>query len=113
MQRSGSSVGYPEYSGLPVTRNKFFKKMFFVYILMREVDESFYIGQTKDLMKRLEYHNLGRSKYTNRKKPWKVVYFEKYDTRKEAIARERFLKKQRNRDFYYSLIHNWSGSSVG
>ncbi len=87
--------------------------MFFVYILMSEVDSSFYIGQTNDLNKRIEYHNLGLSKYTSRKKPWKVVYFEKYSTRKEAIKRERFLKKQRNSDFYNSLIDNWSGSSVG
>ena len=87
--------------------------MFFVYILKSEVDESFYIGQTNDLKKRLKFHNLGFSKYTSRKKPWVVAYFEKYETRKDAIKRERFLKKQRNREFYNSLINNWSGSSVG
>jgi putative endonuclease len=78
--------------------------MFYVYILQSKVDASFYIGQTENLDKRLLYHNEGLSKYTNRKKPWEVVYFEEYTTRTEAIQRERFLKKQRNSTFYKSLI---------
>lgn len=87
--------------------------MFFVYILESKSDGSYYIGQTADLRKRLSYHNQGLSKYTSRKVPWKIVYFEEYDTRTSALKRERFLKKQRNREFYQSLIQNWSGSSVG
>ncbi len=87
--------------------------MFFVYILKSDVDGTYYIGQTNNLEKRLDYHNQGLSKYTSRKVPWKIVYFEEFETRKEAIVRERFLKKQRNRNFYQSLINNWSGSSVG
>jgi putative endonuclease len=31
--------------------------MFYVYILQSKVDNSFYIGQTKDLDKRLVLHN--------------------------------------------------------
>ena len=87
--------------------------MFFVYILKSKTDNSLYIGQTNDLHKRLEFHNQGLSKYTRRKKPWKIVYSEEYNTRTEAISRERFLKQQRNRHFYNSLIDNWFGSSAG
>ena len=86
---------------------------FFVYILESTRDKSFYIGQTKDLNRRLDYHNEGLSRFTSKLRPWKVVYFEEYQTRTEAIKRERFLKNQRNRNFYQSLINNWSGSSVG
>ena len=80
--------------------------MFYVYILESKYDNSFYIGQTEDLEKRLDFHNQGLSKYTSRKTPWHIVYFEEYKTRTEAIKRERFLKKQRNRDFYKRLINN-------
>ena len=80
--------------------------MFYVYILESIKDSSFYIGQTEDLEKRLNFHNQGLSKYTSRKIPWHIVYFEEYKTRTEALKRERFLKKQRNRDFYKSLINN-------
>ena len=87
--------------------------MLFVYILESEKDNSFYIGQTDDLQKRLNFHNQGLSKYTSRKTLWRIVYFEKYNTRTEAIQREQFLKKQRNRTFYLSLINKRSGSSAG
>ena len=87
--------------------------MFYVYILESEKDSSFYIGQTNDLQKRLAFHNQGLSKYTSRKIPWYIVYFEEYNTKTEAIQRERFLKKQRNRTFYISLINKRSGSSAG
>ncbi|WP_297703080.1 GIY-YIG nuclease family protein [uncultured Eudoraea sp.] len=89
------------------------RSMFFVYMIESAVDNSFYIGQTKDLIKRVQYHNEGLSKYTSKKIPWKLVYTEEFNTRTEAIKRERFLKNQKNRTFYKRLIQNWSGSSVG
>ena len=61
--------------------------MFYVYILKSRSDGSFYVGQTNDLQRRLENHNAGLSKYTSRKKPWCIVYFEEYESRKEAIVR--------------------------
>jgi len=48
-------------------------------------------------------HNEGRTRYTSCKRPWDLFYMEEYNTKGEAIRRERFLKRQRNRDFYYSL----------
>ena len=77
---------------------------FFTYILQSQLDQSFYIGQTKDLEQRLILHNEGNTKSTMAKRPWKIVYFEVFDTRSEAIQRERFLKKQRNKAFYQRLI---------
>ncbi|MEM9142246.1 MAG: GIY-YIG nuclease family protein [Bacteroidota bacterium] len=82
--------------------------MFIVYILQSNLDDSYYIGQTENLEQRLKYHNDGKSRYTKRKVPWKVVYFEEYKTRKKAISRERFLKKQKNRSFYEKLINTFN-----
>lgn len=81
---------------------------YYTYILQSDKDGSFYIGQTENLEERLEKHNLGLSKYTSKKIPWKIVFFEEFETRKEAISRERFLKKQRNRSFYKRLIADFS-----
>ncbi|HTO38600.1 MAG TPA: GIY-YIG nuclease family protein [Brumimicrobium sp.] len=78
--------------------------MYWVYILQSEKDNSFYIGQTSSIEGRLLEHNQGISRYTSRKIPWKIVYTEEYSSRKEAMQREQFLKKQRNRDFYNRLI---------
>ena len=77
---------------------------FFIYILQSEKDGSYYIGYSEDLEKRIKDHNCERARYTRHKIPWKLVYQEKFDTKTEAIKRERFLKKQQNRDFYQRLI---------
>jgi putative endonuclease len=77
---------------------------YIVYIIQSEVDASFYIGFTGDIGKRLEYHNSGKSRYTSRKIPWNLVYTEKFVLKKDAIKREKFLKAQRNNEFYHRLI---------
>lgn len=80
--------------------------MFYVYLLQSDVDSSFYVGYTENLEQRLKQHNSGESKYTSRKVPWKLVYFENFETKSEALKRECFLKKQRNKDFYQRLVKN-------
>jgi putative endonuclease len=65
----------------------------------------FYVGYTADIGKRLLYHNSGLSRYTRDKGPWKVRYQESYSSKKEALLREKFLKQQRNTQFYERLIH--------
>ena len=79
---------------------------FKVYILQSQLDGSYYIGYTTDLEKRLSNHNSGKSNYTSKKIPWKVVYSENFATKSEALRREKFLKKQKNSEFYLRLIRN-------
>ncbi len=76
---------------------------YFVYILESLVDGTYYIGYSENPIVRLQDHNGGRARYTSRKRPWKMVYTEQYSTKVEAIRRERFLKKQRNRGFLQLL----------
>ena len=71
-------------------------------------DFSFYIGQTDDLDKRMSKHFDGMSKYTASKRPWRLVYFELFNNRSEAITRERQLKSWKNTTRYRALIANWS-----
>ncbi len=80
--------------------------MFYVYLLQSDVDSTFYVGFTEKLEQRLKQHNNGESKYTSRKIPWKLVYFENFETKSEALKRELFLKKQRNKEFYQRLVKN-------
>ncbi|MBU1065833.1 GIY-YIG nuclease family protein [bacterium] len=49
---------------------------YFTYILQSGLDQSFYIGYTANIKKRLEEHNNGESRYTKRKIPWKLVHLE-------------------------------------
>ena len=68
---------------------------YFVYLL-RTSSNTLYIGQTNNLEKRLGEHRNKTSKsakYTRYYSSVKLVYSEKYSTRKEAMQREAQLKK--------------------
>ncbi|OGM08524.1 hypothetical protein A2Z67_02220 [Candidatus Woesebacteria bacterium RBG_13_36_22] len=69
--------------------------MYFIYIL-RTSSNTLYIGQTNNLEKRLEEHKsktAKSAKYIRYFPSFKLVYSEKYPTRKEAVQREIQLKK--------------------
>ena len=66
---------------------------FYVYILQSLKDKSYYKGFTENPTLRLQQHNAGESKYTATKIPWKLVYIEELSTKKEALIREKYLKK--------------------
>ncbi len=67
-------------------------KPFFVYVL-RCADDSYYVGHTDDLERRIALHNQGEIPgYTSTRKPVALVYSAEFATRVDAIARERQLK---------------------
>lgn len=66
---------------------------FYVYILQSEIDNSFYKGFTEKPLKRLQQHNTGEMNYTSRKLPWKLVFVELFENKRDALIRERNLKK--------------------
>ncbi len=78
--------------------------MYCMYILQREVDNSFYIGSTDNIDKRIDKHNKGYSRYTKSKRPWKLVYNEIYNTLSEARKREYYLKSLKSRTAIEKLI---------
>jgi putative endonuclease len=80
---------------------------FFVYILQSRKDFSFYIGQCADLDARMSKHFDGMSKYTAQKRPWRLVYFEVFKTRSEALKREKQIKAQKSRKYINMLIESW------
>jgi putative endonuclease len=49
--------------------------MFFVYIIQSKKDKELYIGYTNDLRKRFKEHNLGLSRSTKLRLPFKLVYY--------------------------------------
>jgi putative endonuclease len=77
---------------------------YFVYILESEIDGRLYKGQTSDIENRLTEHNSGKTKSTKGYKPWKLVYFERYETRDEALLREKYFKTGSGREFLKDLL---------
>jgi len=68
------------------------EKFYYVYILKNEKEKSLYIGFTNNLEERLDKHNQGLVKYTQRKVPWKLVCFEGFNNEEDARKREKNLK---------------------
>ncbi len=67
---------------------------YFVYIL-ECADDTFYIGWTNDLKRRVQAHNSLKSgaKYTRTRRPVILKYIEIYRTKHKAMSREYALKK--------------------
>jgi len=70
--------------------------MYYVYILKSQKTDRYYIGYCTDIQKRIQEHNIGKTKSTKYGRPWDLVYFEKYHTRTKAIQREREIKKRKS-----------------
>ena len=70
-------------------------KRYFVYILVCN-DNTLYTGICTDLEKRLKQHNgqvKGGAKYTEYRRPVKIVYFQILLGRSEALKREAEINK--------------------
>ena len=73
-------------------------------------DGSLFCGWTNDLDKRIKDHNAGKgAKYTKTRLPVKLVYFEEFDTKEEAMSREWHIKQLR-REKKMELIAKMSKS---
>ncbi len=65
-----------------------------VYILYSVKSSRYYVGQTTDIRKRLERHNLGNVPSTKSAIPWILVLQIEVETRSEAVILERKIKKR-------------------
>ena len=62
-------------------------------------DHTLYTGWTNDLEKRITAHNEGKgAKYTKTRRPVRLVYFETFPTKEEAMSREYRIKRLSRRE---------------
>ena len=78
--------------------------MFYTYVLYSDSKGKYYVGYTHDLNLRLERHNEGWSRSTKSGIPWKIVYYEEFGTKSEAMKRESEIKKKKSRKYIEKLI---------
>jgi putative endonuclease len=69
--------------------------MYYVYILISLKDNKRYFGFTKNLERRLFEHNAGLVKSTRNRRPLRIIHMEKFDSKEEALKREKELKKKK------------------
>ena len=86
--------------------------IFYVYMLKsKSIKPVTYIGYTSNLNKRIKLHNSGKGAKFTRGRHWVLIYKEKFKSKKEAISREYYIKKNRvlrnrlkNENFHSSSI---------
>ncbi|MBN2585382.1 GIY-YIG nuclease family protein [Patescibacteria group bacterium] len=79
--------------------------MYIVYVISNPQDK-IYVGQTDDFEQRLTNHNLGCFLgYTARMGgPWPVVYTEEYQSRSDALKREKYFKQGAGHRYLKEII---------
>ena len=79
---------------------------YWVYILRSLKNGRFYIGHTGNLEKRLARHNSGGNIYTRNIRPLELVHSEIYNSRGEAMEREKQIKSYKGGEEFRRLIKN-------
>ena len=78
--------------------------MFYTYIIFSEILNKYYIGSTTNIEERLVKHNHNHKGFTGNKSDWKIVYFEEYMIKTDALKRELQIKKWKSRIMIEKLI---------
>ena len=73
--------------------------MYIVYVICSKASNLKYVGQTNNLERRIVEHNMRSGRFTSGKGPWEIVYKESFETRAQAMKREKFLKSGKGREF--------------
>jgi putative endonuclease len=69
-------------------------KMYCAYILKNDKDKQHYYGAAANVQIRLKSHNFGKVRSTKHRPPLKLIYFETFPTKTEALKREKFFKSK-------------------
>ncbi len=86
--------------------------MQYVYVLINK-QGTFYTGCTSDLKKRVKEHNDGMSTYTRIRGPYILIYYEACSEKKDAYAREKYLKSGMGKRYINNRLRNYLGALTG
>ena len=75
-----------------------------MYILHSEDVDRYYVGQSENPERRLEFHNTIEKGFTSRYRPWKLVFKKEYATRQEARKVEMFIKGWKSKGKLHKLV---------
>ncbi|MCY7310106.1 MAG: GIY-YIG nuclease family protein [Chitinophagaceae bacterium] len=79
--------------------------MFTVYVLYSESFNKIYIGYTSNIEQRIKSHNeLATKGWTIKFRPWKIVLTEFFESKHDAMKREKQLKTAAGRDWIWQFL---------
>ncbi|MCF7824983.1 MAG: GIY-YIG nuclease family protein [Candidatus Marinimicrobia bacterium] len=86
--------------------------MYYIYVLQSMRFDYRYVGRTKDLKRRLEEHNAGRTSSNTAYKPFQVLYVEEVQGYTAACRREKYLNSSAGRRYIKSRFDSPPGSPL-
>ncbi len=78
---------------------------YYVYILYSLSLNKYYTGYTSDIDTRLQKHNAGATRSTKSGRPWVLLYQECFESKTEAIIREKEIKRKKSRKYIEQLAN--------
>ena len=80
--------------------------MFYIYLLRSITNGKIYTGYTVDLKRRIKEHFRNEVHTTKRYKNIKLIYFEAYINKKDAMERENYLKTTKGKRTVKLMLKN-------
>ncbi len=81
--------------------------MYYAYVIKSESSDCYYKGHCLNLETRLRQHNSGMTKSIIPYLPFKIVYYETFQSREEAIFREKYFKSSAGRRYSKGKMVSW------
>ena len=81
--------------------------MYYTYVLQSEKDGNFYVGFTKNLKQRFDFHSKGMVDSTKDRRSLKLIYYEACIDRDDATKRERHLKTHYGRMYLKKRLKSY------
>ncbi len=78
--------------------------MYYVYVILSLKDNKRYVGFTDNLKRRINEHNSGLVKSTKHRRPLRLIYYEEFRTKSDAMKQEKFFKTGKGREFLNSIL---------
>jgi len=79
----------------------------YVYVLRSLKDHMFYVGYTRNLLRRIDDHNRGLVPSTKTRVPLELVYWEGCINQADATQREKYLKSSWGKRYIKNRLRSY------
>lgn len=88
--------------------------MYFTYFAKSLKNNKIYSGFTaKTPLERVHEHNMGVNKFTKYNKPFKLIYYEEYLCKEDALKREKFYKTGLGKQIKQAIVKYMETNKLG
>ena len=82
--------------------------MHFLYIIHSPAIDRYYVGESPDIINRLDQHNSHYFKkgFTKAAQDWKIVSSTEWGNKEDALYLEKFIKRMKSKKFIEKIIED-------